>query len=338
MPKISKSFTHTCAACTQVVQNVYNYNKTAVAFNYCYKEASQFFFEDLKEMLELTGLGATFSEEHTYNTKTDCPYFELFGIQMPFMVYISAHHSSVYSATPIFFRTGEYDNTYCIRQYGYGASNDGNNYLVYGNRASVATGYSTITELIYTINIVYGDNYIIATYTTHENLKYPLFSLIKGVDINNRECVYYTNSINAGATGESTTMSTSYHRLVFCDNWYVNPYNGLFRTPNSNTTYSGNPNYNGGQLFLKMTNMDTVAGVSIPDNRIQIQQPICCGNRIFFDNLYVVPDTVNIDSFYTINDELYYCPGDIVAQHSLQYNASAMSTYSLRFLLKYTEQ
>lgn len=343
MPTLSKTFEHTCAAHTTAKVKVYNYAKAATEYS-IYQEASQFFFEDLKFMLSQTNLNVTFSEDNSYATGTDCPYFEMFGLQFPFVVHVSTAYSNYYGVVPCIFRTGHYNVGNCttgFRQYG---SSDKYDYLSVNKLASLCPDSSTKLDLKYTINVVYNENWIIVSYTARSGNKYPLFSLIKGKDINNKEVVYMSANPNSccygGGSGTigrsySTTCAPSYHWLVWTDNWYMHEYNGQTRVPSSDTYmyYSSNKTYNSG-LFLKLSPDDTISYIRIEDNRIQLMQPICCGNRVFFDNMYVVPDTVNTDCYYTINNQLYYCPGDYVVQCDQQYNASYMASYACRFLLK----
>jgi len=338
MPTISKSFTHTCAAQTNTTVYAYNYLKTATALT-AYQEASQFFFEDLKNVLEQTGMDITFSEEYTYAAKTDCPYFEMFGLQFPVLVVVTQTGQSYYGVTPQVTRTG---SAVLTSEFKYiGAYNDSYNMCGMNRQASLCTSYNDRLSLEYTINVVYNDNWIIASYSTHAGLKYPIFSLIKGKDINNKEVVYESANPNAcfANRGASATSAYTYHHLVWTEDWYLHKYNGYYRIPNGDAyqTYSSYPNYNG-NIFLKLSGPDTVAGITVPDNKIQLMEPICCGNRVFFDNMYVVPDTVNVDSYYTINNELYYCPGDYTVQMDIQYNAATMTTHACRFLLKMESQ
>ena len=342
MPTLSKKFTHTCAACTLVTTKLQNYVPNIVTTGaFVYKEASQFFFEDLKEMLEKTGIPITFSEEYTYETNTECPYFEMFGLRFPIFVWNANYYGDArygygnFSVVPIVTRTGAYDVSNEIKIIGSWQSNSS----VLGNniQSSICTSYLNRLEIEYSINIVYNDNWIIVSYTSHTGLKFPLFSLIKGRDINNKEVVYISANPNAcySNRGGSTVSCPTYHHLVWTENWYLHEYSGYVRIPNSDSlrTCSSSPNYNG-NIFLKLSQPDTIAGIAISDNKIQLMEPICCGNRVFFDNMYVVPDTVNVDAYYTINNELYYCPGDYVVLMDMQYNASNMATQACRFLLK----
>lgn len=345
MPTISRKFTHTCTAHTAVTTKVKNHQQTeTVTGGYVYKEASQFFFEDLKTMLEQTSIPVTFSEEYTYATNTLCPYFEMFGLQFPVFIWNANYYHTQYgyanfSMVPIITRTGARDPWNEIKTVQSWASNS--NVLGYNIQSSICASYLSRLELEYTINIVYGDNWIVASYTAYSGVKFPLFSLIKGKDINNKEVVYVSANPNACFANrtQSATAGATYHHLVWTENWYFHEYNGYTDIPNNDSlrSYSSHPNYNN-NVFLKLSQPDTIAGITVSDNKIQLMEPICCGNRVFFDNMYVVPDTVNADAYYTINNELYYCPGDYMVQNDIQYNAATMTTHACRFLLKMESQ
>lgn len=350
MPTISKKFSHTCETQTLVNTYIQNYLKNNYAIGQVYQEASKFFFEDLKDVLGQTSIPVTFSEEYTYNNNTLCPYFEMFNLQFPVFVHVDhtiyrndpvSYPPAYYAVTPYITRTGSanpivggrYINTI---NYGHDQNIVGHNH-----QSSLSPNYNERLIIEYTINVVYNDNWIIVSYTSLTGLKYPIFSLIKGKDINNYEVVYLSANPNAcyANRGQSGTSAATYHQLIWTDDWYNNKYNINFRVPSTDAlcTYSSYPNYNG-NMFLKLSGNETIANIAVPDNKIQLMEPICCGNRVFFDNMYVVPDTVNTDSYYTINNELYYCPGDYLVQMDIQYNAATMTTHACRFLLKMESQ
>lgn len=328
---LSKKFTHTCQSAATITVFGYNYLNAKENIDVVYQEASNYFFQDLKEMLELTGLPVAFSENVTYNASGECPHFEIFGIQIPFAVRLTNSKAANYGVTPCFYRTGEYSVASSFKY------TSKNNMSISGNTlASMVRSATDNLNLEYTINIEYNDNFIIATYTTIGGLKFPMFCLIKGYDINGKQVVYYSASMNSASTGsQSDTNSIMYHRLCWAENWNFNPYNGNYRTPNADVGYPAKVNVTSDDyLFVNLQDIDAASGVQSLDSRIQLMQPICCNNKVFFDNLYVVPKTVNIDTFYTINNDLYYCPGDYLAKINLENNAANAATYGLRFILK----
>ena len=330
MGQLSQTFEHTCEQQTLVTVNCYNSAETKTGLK-IYQEASKFFFEDLKSILEQTGFDIQFSEDSSYDSGTDCPYFELFGLQFPVMVgvgYQGGNHN--YCVRPYITRTGSVDILKTATNIVLNTNSEG--YLGFDFRSSFTTHYNDRLNIKYTINIIYGDNWIEISYLSRQGLKFQLLFLVLGKDINNKAVVYVSGNPNACNTdaNDSGQQTGTFHYLIWCDNWYKSEYTGVAYPVRY---YTSHPNYNTA-LFLKTINLDTLCRIGTEDNRVLLMQPICCGNRVFFDNMFVVPDTVNVDAFYTINNELYYCPGSEVVKADLQYEQGNVATYASRFLFK----
>ena len=326
MPTIKQTFEHELSSFSTTSSTIYNYLKKGVAYTLC-KEMSQVFYEDFKTLLEQTGIESlSFSENNYYATGTDCPYFEIFGLQFPFGVMQLS--STCYR--PIVYRTGEYENNNCLM---YGKNNTTASSTMGLNTSSSITKESSNLKVYYELTINYNDNILIASCSNIYGIKMPICCLIKGIDINNKNVVYISGNCNGTCSTNDGNLSPIYHKLVWSEDWYMNPYSSQTATPAHNTTNPAHANYNSA-MFLKTFANDLVGKICTLDNKILMMQPICCGGRITFDNLYVVPDTVNINTYYTINGETYYCPGDTIVQNHIQYNANTMTTYGLRFLIK----
>lgn len=366
MPFISREFTHTLEN-YNAVNSYYNHGNsngiTTVSNNVL--KASQFFFDDLKTLIEeeidSDILNITFSENLEYvvansNTKIAIPYINVFNLKISPLV-ASANNNT--STNPMLVPWMLRNNGSSVGERHYKENitlADSNNNSVYA-KAKINKS-ATEFEINYIIEIYYNTDFLIIDYRPYHDktIKFTMCCLIKGVDINNKDVVYESGGCNTisnnvpNAPSNGTTLShnwETYHKI----SWPEYPFGNLYTK--SSTYYPENDNnyptshsntFNTKRtLFIDLIN-NTADCTKLHDSGIThekstednviLYKPYCCnGNIEFSDNILTGPTSLTLDTEYVINGETYYCPGDYTAIMAQQ-NESTYEKYSMRFLLK----
>lgn len=364
MPFISREFTHTLE----------NYNTTSSYYNYGKPEsnakgtisnilkASQFFFNDLKTLIEeeidSDILNITFSENLEYvvansDTGITIPYLNVFGLKISPVVLSNNRNNTMNTMViPCMLRYN--GNSSGERHYKNNSTvNDASNYSVYA-KAKINKNV-TEYEINYTIELYYNKDFLIIDYRPYHDktIKFTMCCLIKGKDINDKDVVYESGGCNTICSNGPSTSATDYYKWATYHkiSWPEYPYGNLYTK--SSTYYPNDTNYyptshsdtfnSSATLFIDLINNianntklhdSGITYEKSSDNNFILYKPYCCnGNIEFSDNILTGPLNLTLDTEYIINGETYYCPGDYVGI-MCQQNDSFYNTNSMRFLLK----
>ena len=356
MPFISQEFTHT----------IESYNTTTLYYHYknpkdnyvqaidqASLEASQHFFNDLKSMLEQTGLDITYSEnlEYTNETNVVTPSFNFYGLSFSPIV-AKAYASKECTLLPFIVRHYTSLGLGCYRVYTVINSNAIKGTL--GHKARISRDVSEqIYEINYTIEIYYNTDFLIINYRPYgdKTIKFTMCCLIKGVDINDKVVMYESGGCNTFMGTQSASFSLNdhswglHHRLTWADSPYLNPYNSETMYPSESNDYATrhDVDINANDLiFFDLCNNRYAthdSGIKrtadSPDDVVLYRVYCCRGNVIFSDNILTGPIRLSLDTIYVVNGEEYYCPGDYTSiMESISDSSSYQDTRTMRFLLK----
>ncbi len=344
MPFITQNFHHIMDANDIIKSGVNDYTEALALNNYCSKQASQLFFDDLKSILEnMPGIDVTFSDTLTYETGLMAPFFRVFGLDFSPMVSVLCSYVDSYSLVPTIHRHYEYNPISYSFKYFSSSSKDMSAYVIPKARINKST--TEILELDYTIEVRYNDDFLLIEFRPYgdKTIKFTLCCLIKGVDINGKDVVYESggcNTYSSGSPFEYAHHWVTYHKLVWCDHPKASPYTNAHSYPAYNTMLNFDRTLiSNTVIFMDLVNNSVTPHTSKIElngdiNNSLLQKPICCWGRVnFSDNILTGAVTLTQDTDYEINGDTYYCPGDYITLASMQAGVN-YSRYGGKFLLR----
>ena len=344
MPFITQNFHHIMEANDIIKSGVYDYTDTLGFNNYCSKQASQLFFDDLKSIFEnMPGLDITFSDTISYEADSVSPAFKVWGLDFSPMVSVLCSYADCYSLSPMIHRHYEYNPISYSLKYFSASTKDMSPYAIPKTRINKST--TEILELDYTIEVRYNKDFLLIDFRPYgdKTIKFTLCCLIKGDDINGKPVVYESGGCNTYSTGSPFEYAhhwMTYHKLVWCDHPKVNPYTNSHSYPTYNTTLNLDRTLiSNTVIFMDLVNNTVTPHSSKIEltgevNNMLLQKPICCWGRVnFSDNILTASTNLTVDTDYEINGDIYYCPGDYITLASMQAGVN-YSRYGGRFLLK----
>lgn len=329
MPYITQTFTRTVTD-GNVTDNGYWVNSSQVGSKVVpyIPTVTKQFFNDLKSLLDQTGIPITYDEENCN--------FTVFGLTFGVYCYSGIRNATddkYYVAKPIIIRYGEYSYAVSLKEYKqltYGDSycSPYVKYPEFGPSASLCN-YSSYNDLYYRINIYYNTNFLYITYGPKQSIlsEITLASIIKGKTLDNRDIVYTSGDCNF-CNSTYTRGIPVYHSLVYPDNQYTDSAKTIPTYGNCIVIQSDNTSGNG--LFTKVRTDKCYDKVKNDSSKLILLKPICCNGYITFDNLYTLPDTMPY-GYYEINNDIYYSP------QSYGYSFEDYNVYasdSIKFIFK----